>query len=254
MLAELLPANLFGFFLVFARLGSALMLLPGFGESYVAPRLRLLLGLMLAAVVLPALQAKLPALPSSPATLFSLLGGEIMIGLFLGMLGRIMIMALSTAGSIIAYQASIANALTFDIAASQQGALISSFLTIVGVLVIFVSDLHLVALRAVVDSYALFPAGGIPAMGDMADAVSRVVARSFLLAVQLAAPLIVLGLVFYLGLGLLARLMPQVQIFFVLQPLQIALGLLILLLTISAGMMLFLDRFAETLSPFLAGG
>jgi flagellar biosynthesis protein FliR len=253
MLAELLPTNLFAFFLVFARVGTALMLLPGFGEAYVAPRIRLLLGLAIAAVLTPVLADKLPALPGTPLGLLVLLGGEILVGFFIGALARIMLAALSTAGSIIAYQTSLANALVFDIAASQQGALLASFMSALGVLLIFVSNLHLVALRALVDSYALLPAGALPIMGDMTELIARAVSKSFLLAVQLSAPLLVLGLVFQLGIGLLSRLMPQVQVFFVAQPLQIGLGLLVLALTISVGMILFLDRFGAAVRPLLGG-
>jgi flagellar biosynthetic protein FliR len=254
MLEQILPANLFAFFLVFARVGTALMMMPGFGETFVTPRIRLLFGLMLAAVVTPVVQARLPALPGSPLGLFAMLGGEILIGAFFGALARIMVMALSTAGSIIAYHASLANALVFDTAAAQQGALVGSFLTTAGVLLVFVTNLYQLALRALVDSYALFPAGQLPVLGDMANEMSRVVSESFLFAVQFSAPLIVLGLVFYLGVGLIARLMPQVQIFFIMQPLQIAFGLLVLLLTFSAGMMLFIDRFTDVLAPFVRTG
>jgi flagellar biosynthetic protein FliR len=254
VLDEVLPSNLFGFFLVFARVGTALMLLPGFGETYISRRIRLLLGLAVAAVVTPVVQSKLPALPATPLGLFALIAGEIVIGLFLGAFGRILMLALSTAGGIIAYQASIANALVFDVAASQQGALVSAFLTTAGALLVFVSDLHLTALRAVVDSYGVFPAGEMPIIGDMANTFSQVVSESFLLAIQISAPVILLALVFYLGVGLIARLMPQVQVFFMLQPLQIALGLLVLLLTVSAGMALFLDRFNEAYAGLFRNG
>lgn len=254
MLEQLIPANLFAFFLVFARVGSAVMLLPGFGEAYISPRIRLLFALTLALVVTPVVADGLPLLPASPLRLFVIIGGEIVVGLFLGSLARILFMALSTAGSIIAYQASLANALVFDVAAAQQGALVGAFLTTAGVLLIFVTDLHHTALRAVVGSYVLFPAGALPNVGDMADAISHVVAESFVLAVQFSAPIVVLGLVFYLGVGLIARLMPQVQVFFVLQPLQIALGLAGLLLTMSAGFVLFLDRFGETMRMLATGG
>ncbi|HEY6335512.1 MAG TPA: flagellar biosynthetic protein FliR [Alphaproteobacteria bacterium] len=250
MLAEILPSNLFAFFLVFARVGSAVMLLPGFGESYVSTRIRLLFALVLALAVTPVVEPHLPQLPSTVVQLFAALGGEIMVGLFIGSLASIAFMALNTAGSIIAYQSSLANALVFDVAAAQQGALVGAFLTTLGVLAGFVSDLHHVALRAVVESYTVFPSGQLPMIGDMAEAIARVVSESFLIAVQFAAPILVLGLVFYLGVGLLARLMPQVQIFFVVQPLQIVLGLLVLLLTVGVGLALFLDRFANVLTNF----
>ena len=88
----------------------------------------------------------------------------------------------------------------------------------------------------------------------MAELVTRIVAVSFDTAMQIAAPYIVVGLVFYLGLGLLARLMPQVQVFFIAIPLQIILSFLVMMLTFSAAMMWFMDRFDATMGGFLAPG
>ncbi len=250
MLSDLLPANLFAFFLVFARMGGAIMVLPGFGEAFVFARGRLLLALAVSLVVLPVVEPGLPPLPGSPLMLFLLLGGEIAIGLFMGLIARITLLSLQTAGMIIAYQSSMANALIPDPIAGQQGAVAGSFLMTLAIVLIFVTNLHHVMLAALVDSYALFPAGALPVVGDISDTAARLVADSFRLAIQIAAPFLVIGLIFQIGVGLLARLMPQVQIFFVAMPVQIALGLLILMLTVSAGMMWFLDRFEGAVTRF----
>jgi len=250
MLQELLPANLFAFFLVFARIGAAFMVLPGFGESYVFPRGRLLFALAVSLVVAPVVQAGLPALPGNPIVLALLLLSEIAIGLFMGLLARITLFSLQTAGMVIAYQSAMANALVQDPVAGQQGAVAGSFLTTIAVVLIFITNLHHVMLAAVVDSYAVFPATGLPDMGDVADTAARLVAESFKIALQIAAPFVVIGLVFQFGVGLLARLMPQVQIFFVAMPVQIALGLFVLMVTVSAGMLLFLDRFEASITRF----
>ncbi len=251
MLQGILQADLFAFFLVFARVGSAVMLIPGFGETFVPPRMRLMIALGISLVVAPVVAPALPSLPGDAVTMFLMLGGEIVVGLFLGSVARFLFSALQTAGMIIAYQTGLANALVADPTTSAtavaQGAIFGAFLGIVGVVVIFESGLHQLILGAVVDSYGVFVPGDLPPLADFSNAAARVVADSFELAMRMAAPLIVVALVFYLGIGLLGRLMPQMQVFFVALPLQIALGLLVLALSVGAAMVFFLGAYGERL-------
>jgi flagellar biosynthesis protein FliR len=250
-LNELLSAQIFGLFLVFARVGSAFVVLPGFGEAYVTPRIRLLLAVAVSFAMAPAVASRLPGLPSEPAQLLLLLGEEIGIGLFLGMIARLMLAALQVAGMIIGLQTSLANAFAFDPAFQQQGAVTSAWLAVIGLVLIFVTDLHHLMLRAIADSYVAFPAGALPPIGDMAEAVTRVVSASFKIGVQMAAPFLAFGFIFFLAVGLLSRLMPQVQIFFIAMPAQIILGLAILVATLTIAMTVFLDGFEATLTDFI---
>jgi flagellar biosynthetic protein FliR len=251
MLTVLLPAGIFGVLLVFVRVGAAMMLLPGIGEPFVSPRLRLLLALLLSLLLAPLLSSTLPGLPNSPAALGLLILGEAVIGVFLGTVTRFFIAALTTAGMMIAYTSALANALINDPSAAQQGSIAGSFLTIVALLVIFALDLHHLMLRALVESYQLFVPGEAVPFADIADMISRVMSKTFLLAFQMATPFIAVATIFYLGIGLLSRLMPQVQIFFVAMPLQISLGLIVLSLALPFVIRWFVGSLQDTLLPFL---
>jgi len=251
MLSELFAGNVFALAFVFARVGSAIMLLPGFGESFVTPRVRLLIALGVTVVVTPVVSDLVPATPQGPIGMLALLGREIAIGAFLGALARIMVSALHMAGVVMGFQTSLANAQLFDPINAAQGSLFGSFLNILGVFLIFITDLHHMMLMAVADSYALFTPGAPLEIGDFGDTAAHVLAGAFTLAMQLAAPFVVAGLLFYLGLGLLARLMPQVQIFFIAMPLQIMLGFMLMAITLSAGMMWFLGAFQDTFQGLL---
>lgn len=251
MLDQLLPAAAFSVLLVFARVGAALMLLPGIGEAFVAMRVRLVLAMLISLLVAPLVDEHLPAIPDSAAALTVLLLGELLVGVFLGTLARVLMAALTTAGMVVAYMSTLANALVNDPTAQQQGSIAGSFLTLTAMLLIFALDLHHLLLAAVVDSYGLFVPGALPPMGDFSQMVTETVARSFLLGVQIASPFMVVGLVFYLGLGLLARLMPQVQVFFVAMPLQIALGLFVLMLALPVVLGWFVGAFERTFLPFV---
>jgi len=160
-------------------------------------------------------------------------------------------MALAIAGSIYSFMSGLASALIFNPLASDQGALLSIFLSLVGLLLIFATDTHHLLIRAVVESYVLFKPGVYPMVGDMADVMTQTVANSFKLGFQLASPIVVVGLLFYVLLGLLARLMPQMQVFFIAMPLQIMMGLFLLMTTLSAMMIWFMKQFHGLLGQFL---
>lgn len=247
-LAQFLPANLFGALLIFARIGTAMMLLPGFGEVYVPQRYRLLLALILSALLLPILAPLLPVMPESPAELVLVVGAEIAIGAFIGSLTRLLLAALETAGQVISIQAGLSNAQIFNPLQASQSAIPSALYSMLGILLVFVTNTHHMMLRGLLDSYMIFTPGHLPPLEDLSQTVAHGVAGSFRLAIEIAAPFIVLGTAFFIGLGLIGRLVPQLQVLFVSQPLQIMGGLLLLAVVMSAGMGWFLDGFVQQLT------
>jgi len=251
MLDQIIPANLFAAFLVFARLGSAMMLLPGIGDSYVNPRVRLVLALALTVVATPMVAPLLPTLPSSPIRLALMLGGEIAVGVFLGTIARVLLSALELAGSVVSLQLGLSAAMVFNPLQQTQEAITAAFYSVAGVLIIFLTDLHHPILRALIGSYAVFPPGGDFFWGDFSDAVARAVADSFKLGIEIAAPFIIIGTVFYVAIGLLSRLAPQMQILFVIQPLQIVAGLVAFSLLLGNGLQWFLERYAASFANLI---
>jgi len=252
MLEKVLISELFAFLLVFCRVGSAIMLLPGFGEAYVPARARLLLAAMFSVALAPALH-NMPHVPSNIMALFSLILAEILIGLFLGGLSRMLIGAIHMAGMIIAYQSSLASALTQDIAHSQaQGTSLGNLLGMSALVLLFATDLHHLMLRGIAESYTLFVAGQLPAIGDFSEHATRTMSGSFRMAMQLAAPHLVIGLLIYLGAGIISRLMPNIQIFFLLMAPQLLISFFILMISSSAIMLWYMDYIKESLGAFLA--
>ena len=253
MLDQLLPANVFASLLIFARVGSAMMLLPGFGETFVLQRYRLLLALAIALLLTPVLGPQLPALPASASGLVALIGGEVMVGVFQGTVARILLSALDIAGTIVSLQLGLSAAQIFNPMLVQQSGIISAFYGILGVLMIFLTDLHHLMLRTVVDSYNVFIPGTLPPLGDLSEVIVRGAANAFQLGIEMAAPFIVLGTLFFVTLGVIGRLVPQLQLLFVVQPLQIVGGLCAFSLVLAAGMRWFLECFAQQF-PALTGG
>jgi flagellar biosynthetic protein FliR len=119
--------------------------------------------------------------------------------------------------------------------------IVGNFLTLLGITLFFATDMHHLVLAALNDSYTLFEPGEVPAVGDVAALITRTVSGAFRIGIQLSAPFLAFGLVFNIGLGLLSRLMPQMQVFFVALPATILIGLLFLLLVLGTMMSVFLN-------------
>jgi len=250
MLNQLINVNLFAFLLVFCRVGTAFILLPGFGSQQVLVTARLALALGVTLLLTPVLMSILPAEPVAVSALALLLVSEILIGAFLGTIPRVFMAALHTAGTVISMMASLSNMFVRDPIVEQQSSLISAYLGIIGLTLVFVTDTHHLMLAAVVDSYTLFKPAVAPMIGDMSNYLAHRVADSFRLGVQLSAPLIVAGLAYYLLLGILGRLMPALPVFFFGMPIQITLQLYLFMITLSAMMMVFMRYFEDGLYSF----
>jgi flagellar biosynthetic protein FliR len=242
-----LPVFAAAFLLAFARIGTMVMLMPALGELSVSARARLTIALVLTAVILPLHRADyhldLHAFGPVVLTLFE----ELAIGAVLGLTARLTISALQVAGSVTAQQMGLGFVTAVDPTQGQQGILVGNFLSVLGVTLIFATDLHYLVIAALNDSYTLFKPGELPIVGDVANMMTGTAASAFRIGVQLAAPFLVFGLLFNLGLGVLSRLMPQMQVFFVGMPLSILLGFLILMMVLGAMMMTFLGHFEGVL-------
>jgi flagellar biosynthetic protein FliR len=242
-----LPALAATFMLVFARIGIMVMLLPGLGEMSVPSRVRLSIALVLAAVLLPLHRDAYQIDLRSFGPVASMLAQEMFVGALLGFTVRLLISALQVAGSVIAQQLGLGFVTAVDPTQGQQSVIVANFLTMLGLTLVFAADLHHLVIAALNDSYALFKPGEIPLLGDVAAHTTSTVALAFKIGIQLSAPFIVFGLLFNLGLGVLARLMPQMQVFFVGLPASIIIGFLILILVIGAMMGVFLGAVEGTL-------
>ncbi len=231
-----LPGLAAAFLLTFARIGAMVMLLPGIGEQNMPARVRLTIALVLTAVLLPAHQKAYTVDLTALGPVMVMLFQEIIIGAVLGLTARLAISALQVAGSVVAQQMGLGFVTAIDPTQGQQGMLVGNFLTLLGVTLVFATDLHHLVIAALNDSYTLFQPGEMPLAGDVAQHVTQIVTTAFRIGIQLAAPFLVFGLLFNLGLGVLSRLMPQMQVFFIGLPLSIMLGLLLLLLVIGAMM------------------
>lgn len=251
VLTDVLQLDVFRFFLVLTRLGAAMMLLPGIGGHLVSMRIRLWLAVSISFLMLPVLGAQFSTVPKTLGGMTLIVFGEIVIGLYIGTVVSFIMSVLSLAGSMIGYQIGLTNAFSFDPIAQQQSQVVTGFLSNIGLLAIFSTNLHHLMFQAIIESYALFPPGQSLPWGDFTESLSHLVTETFRVGLQFSAPLVVFGLLFYTGLGLLSRLVPQLQIFFIAQPVQILVGVWMFTMTLPMIISLFLRFFEGGLIPYL---
>lgn len=249
---DFLPQTAFAFILIFARIGSIAMALPGIGDRRVPSRVRLVFALSMSLILYPIVVKYFSAFPKTLIGMISSILSEVLVGIAIGFSVRLIISAIELVGQAIAFQTGLAFAQSVDPANGIQSSMFGSFLSVLVVTMIFVTDMHHMLLSAMHDSYLLFKPGNVMPLSDLAQNAIQTLSAGFRIAVQLAGPFIAFGLIFYLGVGVLARLIPQVQVFFLAMPLNIALGLVLFMLLLGTIIYRFLDYFSAALSPYLA--
>ncbi len=253
---QFLSTGALALMLTFVRVGTAVMIMPGLGDSFIPEKIRLHIALALSIALFPLTMKYMPVPVPGTFMLLSLVIMEFVVGLFFGTVARIFMTALDTAGMVISTSSGLGNAQLFNPSLAMQGSLVGAFLSMTGVLILFETNLHHLLIGGLVESYEMFPVGGVPDAGSMAELMARTVASAFAIGVKIGAPFIVLTLVIYVGMGVLSRLMPQVQVFMLAMPLQILLSLITMMLTLSAIFLYWAAQFEEGMVFFLksAGG
>lgn len=254
LLDHFLLSQLFAFMLIFTRIGSAIMLFPAFGDNYVSTRIRLLFSLSMALLLTPLLERFIPEMPSNPLALGIILLTEATIGVAIGLAVRIILSAMHVAGTIIALQSSLSSASLFDPNSGGQSTVVSNFLVLFSTLLFLQLNLHHVLMQGLVASYDLFPAGEPPNMGDISELTIRAAGDAFIMGVQLASPHLAFGLLFYLGGGIMGRLMPQMQVFYVLMSAQIVVAFVLLAAIFSTMYYVYMDHVNDALLSLFATG
>jgi flagellar biosynthetic protein FliR len=236
--------------LIFARMGGILMLMPGVSESAVPVRIRLSFSLVLALMLFPIIGPGVPAVPGSVGDLAGAMIKETLIGLMLGAILRMFMTSLAAAGEIVSLQTTLSFGQTANPTEAQPTTSISAFLGVVGITLIMVTDLHHLFIGAIVKSYTLFPFTKAVPVADAGQLAIQTMSKSFALGLQLAAPVVVFALIFNIATGLIGRVMPQFQIFFVATPLIVLMGLSIFALSLGVIGVVWIDRYRELLAVF----
>ena len=214
--------------LVLARVGGAMMLLPGLGETAPPSMLRAGLAGCIALLLLPGLMPVLPRPPEAGILAGLMLAAEVVTGVWFGWLARVLVLALPMAGQFVAYMIGISNVLQSDAALGPQTTAVARLFDAAVPMLILATGLYTLPLAALEGLYRLIPAGSLLPVTDGTQTVLRAVADSFGLALRLASPFVLASLVWHVATGLMARFLPRLQVYFIAVPGQILGGLLLL--------------------------
>ena len=230
LLAMSLPrAELFT--LALARIAGLFLIAPIFGSQSVPVRVRAALVLFIAIAMLPVLPADAAApLPASAdaATVLGALALQTGIGAVIGLVALFVFGGAQMAGQLAGIQMGIGLANLFDPQTEQQITAVAQWQNLIALLIFLAVDAHHLLIRAVADSFTLLPVGGrMPAPAGM-ELILVLAGGIFVIALKLAAPVLVLLLMVNGAMGVLAKLIPQLNVFVVGFPLNVAAGLLVL--------------------------
>jgi flagellar biosynthetic protein FliR len=241
--------QLFAGALVFARIASMIMTMPGLGSPAPAT-VRLAFALLMSLVVTPAVFSLLPVIPLTLGELVGDVLREVLIGLAIGAILQAFLAAMAIAGEVISIATTLSFAQTANPTLGQQNTTLATFLSLTAAVLVMATDLHHLFIGALVRSYALFPFGHPPPVRDFAQLAITTTAQAFTLGIQLAAPVLAFSLIFNLATGVVGRAMPQFQIFFAAAPLQVLLGLSLFALSLGVMGTYWLDRYRAVLQAF----
>jgi flagellar biosynthetic protein FliR len=216
------------FFFVFLRVGAILATIPVF-ESRSIPHL-FKLGLAFAAslILFPMLELNPVTIPGSIFELGIGAAGEILLGLVIGFSVKLMFAGVQLAGQMAGYQMGMAIANVMDPSESQQIPLLAQFNNLLALLIFLSINAHYWFIRALTQSYRLVPPLNVQLNGSLIEQLIQLGGKMFVIAIQLGAPIIAALLVTSVAFGLVARTVPQMNVFIVAMPLKIGVGLLFL--------------------------
>jgi flagellar biosynthetic protein FliR len=240
-----IPLPVYPAVILFCRVGGCLMTAPGFSSERVPVQFRLYLAIAVTFVLAPMLLQRFSAVftNAAPHTLAAMIFAELLIGVSLGLLARFYFFALEMLATSVAMTIGLGNIFGAAITEDESTPTFSSFVIVAALTLVFTTDLHLEFIRALYLSYDTAPIIAEPRIDALIDEILRVLTQSHLLALRVCSPFLLFGLIVNVALGLLSRLTPQLQIYFVSGPLVIFIGL-------SAFFVLGWDFFAAFISNY----
>lgn len=249
-MSELGPQAVLATFLIFCRVGTCLMLMPGFSSPRVPMQVRLFLvlavTLALAPLLVPTVKAAIPN--DQPITVFALIASEAVVGAIIGLMGRMFFAALQFAGASIAMLIGLQNTPDAHIEEDEPQASVTSLITLTATVLIFIMDLHWDILHALVDSYSAVPVAKQIAANFGIVKIVDAATDAFFLALRISAPFIVYSLMINLMFGILGKMTPQIPVYFISIPFVLAGGGVILYFSSTEFLQIFMTGFSEWLA------
>ena len=240
-LYELLQGHIAAFLLMLTRISGIFLISPFFGSMNIPMFFRVGIALAMSVVLFPVVDGLgTPETPPSIIMFGAAVLGELFIGWLIGFVAYISFAAITMAGKVMDMQVGFAVVNVVDPTSGQQIPLIGSFLYNLAVIILLVTNGHHMLIAALVESFRAVPLAGLEANISLALIIANFTGTIFLTGMKIAMPITFAILLTNVGLGILSRTMPQMNIFVVGIPMQLMIGLFVLSM-IMPFYVLFLD-------------
>ncbi|KTR05129.1 flagellar biosynthesis protein FliR [Aureimonas ureilytica] len=223
-------ALIIALFLIFCRIGSCLMMLPGYSSARIPTHIRLFVAIAVALSVAPRLLPQvlpLVQMASDDMRIYMTVG-EILNGLLIGLLGRVFMLALQFSGSVMANAIGMGQSLGVPLEGHEADPALVSLITLTATVMIFSLNLHAEIVNALVASYKAMPVElGFSIRSGLNSLVDNL-AQTFMLCLRISSPFVVYAVIVNFAIGLANKMTPAIPIYFISMPFVLAGGLLLL--------------------------
>lgn len=248
-MTQIVPDTLLGIFLIFCRIGGCMLIAPALSSNRIPVHVRLFLALTVSLALSPVILDKIASGISGkpPAIMLTWIAAESLVGLVIGLMGRIYFLALQTMLTAVAMAMGYGGMPGTPMDDAEPLPAISSLIMMVATALIFLSDLHWELFRGLIDSYTRIPVGeGLSWQSSLTELVDQV-GVAFVLALRVSSPFLVYSAIVNLAAGLANKLTPQIPVFFIVTPFVMAGGLFVMYFAAHDYVLLFMEGYVSWL-------
>lgn len=248
---EIYVAQFLVFIMLFARVTALIVVAPMFGNQTIPVQLKVALGLFLAFVMYPLAAGTAPVISAELLPLVMMATKEVIVGLVLGFATGLLFAGVRFGGELISMDIGLSMASMFDPESNTQASVISEFMYLAMLMIFLLLNGHHFVLEALQLSYAAVPIGAFSVSGEVTQMLIRLAGHAFVIAVKIAAPIMVAMFLINIALSILARVMPQMNIFALAFPVKIGAGLFAIVTAVPLLVLVFKKLLTEFESNIL---
>ncbi len=251
-LASLSSSYIYVLLLIFCRITAIFLFAPIFSDSQIPKKVSIIFAFFCSLLIYPVvMNLENIDIPKTALLLGYNVVLEVLIGAFIGLYLRLIIAVAHIFGYIISTTIGLSAATLLDPSQSTQGTLIGNFLTMLIIVLMFSLGVDHAFIKTLVFSYKKFSLGSFTEFySDITTSIIQSVSTSWMLAMKASVAFMIAGIVINVSAGILAKLMPQIQAFFLVMPLQLLIGFFLLSITLSSVMLWLMEEYQNYLIQF----
>lgn len=240
-MTDLLISDFITGIMIFLRIGAMFLFAPLYNSNTIPTLVRLSLAIIITYIVFFNITPYPFKEDDNVIYLFIFGMKEVLVGIVMGFSLNIVFQGISFAGLLVGRDMGLAMSSMFDPVSGDDGNIVATLLSMASVVVFILINGHHFVVESLSYSFKVIPLGGFAITESAYDLLVKLTGSIFILAVKISAPIIVAFFLVHIASGIISRVSPSFQVFFVLLPLKIGLGIFILILVMPLYIYLFRD-------------